>query len=409
MFNEYSYKDVYECVKQTANKYDVSEDDVLDVLEETHKGITRYIKNHTKVSINSVSLNYLSGPNIFVFFNNVSGACTGNIRDVLLKQNGTVLGKRVLFLGEHHNIKGVCNDLILKKEGAYEVQDWIVQLCKSTNECIDLFTETPYGSTIDTIVNCGGRKKISEFPDSMSAIVCKLANLGGTIDNLRHHNIDVRKRGGLLEQNGTGLLLPGTELYNIVSTNKHDINYKKYQSIRANYEAHKVRILSYLLTIDKSGYAKTTYHAHLELLFELYGQKFDVQRAEVIEMKYFASAEKELRKMDPAISDNKQRFLYTLLSIYLQQDMFIGLMLPPMDLYFLTRLFIKFDENKMGRTVEKCQNSDVIKNAIIYTGAGHTQIYRSFFEKFFNVQPTLVVGAGGKTQCLKLHQFDYFE
>ena len=400
MFNRYTHEDVYECIIQTANKHNISENDVLNILEETHKGITQYIRN-IQSDHNPIYLNYLSGPNIFVFFNNV-------------------LGKRVLFLGEHHNVKEVCNDLILQKLGAYEVQEWIVELCKSTDECIDLFTETPRnksepsslleGSGSDSryhkkelglIVNCGKRKKISEFPDSISAIVCKLANLEENLDNLRHHSIDVRKTDGNT--------LPGTELYNIVSTNKIDVNHKKYQSIRVNYEAHKVRILSYLLTIDKSGYAKTTYHAHMELLFELYGREFNTINAEVIEMKYFTSVEKELKKMDPAISDNKQRFLYTLLSIYLQQDMFIGLMLPPMDLYFLSRLFIKFDESKMDRSVKGCQNSNVIKNAIVYTGAGHTQIYRSFFEKFFNVQPTLVVGAGKTSQCLKLHQFNYFE
>lgn len=398
MFNHYGYNNISRCITETAHKLQLEEGNVIDILDtfDDYRGIKKYFHESKKEERVANNLNYLSGPSSFTFFK--------------------IHGKRVLLLGEYHTNTGLCSDDTMKKSGAYEIQDWIVELCKdNTDKCIDLFTETPkFGRFDSSQLNCNGKTKLKDFHDPLSSILCTLKISAPHIKNLRHHNIDLRKHNTLE--------FPGTHIYEIAASGKAG-DKKKYMVTAANYQAHKVTLLSYLLTLDKSTYAQKTYHAHMKLMHDIYNEPFSIKDAELIESYYFASVEKELNKMDESIITNKQRFLYTLLSIYLQEDMFVGLMIVPMDLYFLARLFIvfgtsasgssetKFDEHKMQRETNPlgCKNSNVIENAIVYTGAGHTRYYRQFFEQYFNTRPLVVGTSTDKSQCIKLNRFNYFQ
>jgi hypothetical protein len=348
-------------------------------------------------------LQYLSGPSSLTFFTNIAG-------------------RRILLLGERHHNKRLCNANILKKRGAYEVQNWLIDVCSNANTCVDVLTESPYKYNIK--LNCKGATStanntnnanntntnnigntLKDYTNPLYAVTCDLEELkkkGKLPEYMRYHNIDLRRY--------KDTVFPGTRLYELFVKDVATINEKEYRNIKNYYDKNKVAIISYLLGIDRSIYARSAYHNVIEMLLSLYGEELNKERNASLEKQYFASIDKEMRKIDEKDIPNKQRFLYTLLDIYLQENMFTSLMVPPMDLYLLLRLFVKFDENKMSRTTNPkgCRNSKVINNAIVYTGDAHTRIYRIFLEKYFNVFPSLVVGVGNKNQCLKLNDFDFF-
>jgi hypothetical protein len=109
---------------------------------------------------------------------------------------------------------------------------------------------------------------------------------------------------------------------------------------------------------------------------------------------YYKHIDKELLKMDPLIDTNK--FLSTLLEIYLNWPNSTDIVLitdVPMDLYFLSRLFIKFDEKKMNRGPVGCRDPQYteIKNAIVCGGSIHTDIYEKFLMSYFKKEPDIYI------------------
>ena len=108
------------------------------------------------------------------------------------------------------------------------------------------------------------------------------------------------------------------------------------------------------------------------------------------------------------------RFFNVLLDVYMsiEYDSFlITLGVVQLDVYFLLRLFITFDEKKMERGPSGCQNSRYrqIKNAIFYGGAGHVDIYKDFFHRFFGKSPSISTVSQTNTKCLTFDEpFDFF-
>ncbi len=380
----YSHANIYECILHTINTLHLDEDVVLNTLEYRYKDIKKYIeeyKNHTNHP--SRHLQYLSGPSSLILFN--------------------IAGRRILLLGERHHNKRLCNANILKKRGAYDINRWLIHICENANTCVDVLTESPY--KYDIKLNCDPSKSLKDYNNPLYAVTCDLEELkkrGKLPEYMRYHNIDLRRY--------KNVVFPGTRLYELFISDVATFNDKKFNSIKSYYDKNKIAILSYLLSIDRGIYARSAYHNVIEMLLSLYGEELNKEANNNLEKQYFASIDKEMRKIDEKAVPNKQRFLYTLLDIYLQENMFTGLMVPPMDLYLLLRLFVKFDESKMYRSTNPkgCRNSKVINYAIVYTGDAHSRIYRIFFEKYFNISPSLVIGAGNKNQCLKLNDFDFF-
>jgi hypothetical protein len=62
-----------------------------------------------------------------------------------------------------------------------------------------------------------------------------------------------------------------------------------------------------------------------------------------------------------------------------------------LDVYLLSRLFIKYDESKMTRGPTYCQTNayQSSKNCVINVGTQHTMVYRLFLYKVFGATPTI--------------------
>ena len=83
-----------------------------------------------------------------------------------------------------------------------------------------------------------------------------------------------------------------------------------------------------------------------------------------------------------------------------------------MDLYFLLRLFIIFDEKKMNRGPVYCRDLKYkeIKNAIVYAGAYHIDIYLLFLKQYFGIEPEINIQNDSDNKCLEFEKpFDFFQ
>lgn len=378
-----SSDEIYRCVLSTSKILNLNKQHVLELLDESpeYDGIKRYIKNYEQM-LNHPSRNLmgLSGPHTFTFFNNI-------------------MGKKILLLGETHVVRLLCNPKTLKQQNIFEVQDWFVQISKNSPSCIDIFTESPYKQDLNSSLECKS-KTIKGYKSPLDAVICKMDNLQKTNNlpkYLRYHNIDTRGYGGyssmiLLDFHFRDHKMP-----------------KLSQKAQVQIEQSKKTILSYLLSIDTSKHPQLVYRNYIKYMLKLVGHNFnilDVNEMDEWENRYFKYINKGLSKMDKDI--DKTRFLNVLLEIYMEEfDIYTSLLNIPMDLYCLIRLFIKFDETKLKRGPQSCDNLS-INNVIIYTGDNHARLYRLFLEKYFNTQPKLTI-QNKKTQCILLNnKFDLF-
>ena len=134
---------------------------------------------------------------------------------------------------------------------------------------------------------------------------------------------------------------------------------------------------------------------------------------------YFTVISKELDKLDTSIISRQtlRRNLRECYLEYIQEDagdddymscvVALSLLFAvPMDIYVLTRLFIRFAE-KPGNRV----NQREVKNVIIHSGTGHRRIYEKFFQKVFAVVPDLKLDSGGDETCLDIgeQEIDFWE
>ena len=133
---------------------------------------------------------------------------------------------------------------------------------------------------------------------------------------------------------------------------------------------------------------------------------------------YHQLIEKEVSKLLPYI--DKDKFFGTLIDSYFEpilsgkidwvdgvSDAFIMIY---MDVYVLSRLFMSFDVSKMERGPIGCRSSQYreIKNVIIYGGADHITLYKTFFNKYFSVDPSISYDTQPR-QCIELSEpFDFF-
>src|SRR5258706_772781 len=82
-------------------------------------------------SFNPRKLSILSGPISFTFYHDLQG-------------------RRVLLLGDRHDAVHLCNVNVCNIDRkqldyhVYEVHDWLMDLAKSSPECLDIFCELPY-------------------------------------------------------------------------------------------------------------------------------------------------------------------------------------------------------------------------------------------------------------------------
>lgn len=384
--DNHSRGDIYECIVKTGKILKLDIDNILKSLEssEEYKGITKLVKDYELcLKHPSRHLFGLSGPNEFCFFNNIEG-------------------KRILLLGEYHSIESVCTSSQLKNPKVFEIQKWLVDIAENAPSCIDIFTETPYKFLDMVEYEFNPDNYIYNYNSPLSAVEYYFLNLkdrGRLPEYLRYHNVDARVYEGDLFP-----IMEWDIAVNNVGGGLNSDDVGEYSDIQKHAKQYKKKIISYMLGIDKNKYV-ANYEYYINQMFNLVKFELDITKVRELETKYFKSINKAFNKM----ALNKVKFLNTLLSVYMEKyDLYTALLNIPMDLYVLTRLFIKFDSSKMQRSPKGCRGGkdETINNVIIYGGSNHTNLYREFLERFFGVFPKLAIK--GNVQCLRTQNFDFF-
>lgn len=386
--DQYTPEEVYRCFMQTKKILGIDEKELLQILEKKNKGLGKYIREYTRSSSlrrkdPSRNIKILSGPHRITFFRDVQG-------------------KRILLLGEQHNNIGQCTPETLAKKNAFRVADWLVELGRNAPACLDIYTETDY------------QKNTRLCPDERShlnLVRCKFDELIKNKElplHIRYHNIDVRIF--------KGYVFPTVMFAWKMGDPKNSTRAAEFSRFTDDYVLNRnkdhIKVVEYLLTIDRSKDAQAVYNAYMESIYSFVnGIRYDATTDNLNFEGYTRLIDKEFAKS--SITD-KSKFLLALKNTYLRNRSFYAFMIAVnMDLYFLVRLFINFDATKIKRGPKGCQYSEngTSNNVIVYGGSAHTLIYELFFAEYFGILPTLEIG--GKSdyhkKCLTFKkQFDFF-
>lgn len=350
---------------------------------------------HQSKEVNCREIMRLSGPTCYYFY-------------------VSVLGRRILLLGDRHYNRSLCPSLI----DSYEVHQWLYQLSFMAPQCLDLFVEQSYLKEPPTPSPRSPLKPhqrpLIAFNSPLEAIretfhECYQVNkqqCHKQFHQLRYHYVDLRQMIG----GGSPLIV------NWILQHRKIFRYynPKFNDLRST-------IYHYLLTLDQSKRAREYYLSYIHDIYAAFPEirsdnlPFDLFSNDAYLYRYFILIRKELRKLDPLI--NQQQFLLTLCQVYMDDPpeyLMRHLLCIHQDVYLLLRLFMVYDPKKIiSRGPLGCRYDDYHqnKNIIVYTGSLHTQYYKRFLWKMFQIQPTLFQNPSEDDyQCLEFEQpFDFFQ
>lgn len=323
-------------------------------------------------------LKNLSGPVSFIFYNNIQD-------------------KRILLLGDRHQIEDICSSDI----ESYEVQDWLKDLVSDTSECVDILVEDSFSEISDRTYLKYKNLRESESP--LNSIRRTFRNF--TAPNLRYHFIDTR----IISKS---IVNPYIESFMKVREDKELFKEIK-QYVNNNREPLSDIIDFYL------GYKQEIPDGYLNIIKGINDIR-NVPTDEEKVLNYLVKSKdkftKEFLKLSPNIDKNE--FLFVIRSMYknkiktTSQYLLLTLFFTiDVDIYVLARLFVRFNKDKMERGPINCRNSKYqeMKNIIIYAGVAHIKNYNKFLKLYFGVSPDIEIQNETK-QCIRLdEEFDFFE
>lgn len=297
-----------------------------------------------------------------------------------------VRGKRILLLGESSG------------EGCKWTQWNSVNVAKYVSKLVN---KTPKGKCIDIFLE-GGFKKI--FLNESDSSTSKIRKTLGTKPkkNLRVHNVDTK-----ILPNDIGLTYQ-YPLMTMMSFFPENVP----ESFRIKLpEKVLLGALDYLLCFNKEK-NQTYFNEIFRVIDEEFGVNFD-STIEIWEYIYFKTIEKELKKLDKEII-SKKILIENLRTTYhylikksgkgSYNEILSLLLSVPMDLYTLSRMFIKFNEKQS----EVCDKR-TIENVIICADLVHTITYEHFLLITFKKEPEIrFTNESSSDLCLSVKDYDFW-
>lgn len=294
--------------------------------------------------------------------------------------------KRILLLGETHHSKNKCSS-----RDSVDVSKFVAELSKRIPEdqCLDIFLEGSYKNPIFSGSSGLARTRVKLEKQK----------------SLRIHHVDPRmlldERSSIWDSYG----LPDIKDFSIVES-----QFKELVS-----QNDLVKAIDYLLTIDQEENRK--YFRKIFKVFEKLGLK-KYNTTEFWEKTYFKIINKELGKLDETIIsrevliNNLRNAYHSLVASRAegfkgnQYDEVFGLLIMvPMDIYTLSRMFVKFNE-KPGSSCNKTS----VDNIIVHSGSAHTLVYEYFLNTSFGIQPDIRETNKWKVDlCLAVPEFDFWD
>ena len=280
-------------------------------------------------------------------------------------------------------------------------------MATKTKECLDLFIEIPYLPRGRQIA----LTRENRYPSPLGNTENKFYELGcyksakkecqsNVSTFFRYHYIDMRV-----------IVAPFADIIDYIYFSDH---YKKIDVDKYIDKDQCEIIISYLTTLNKSKSARDLTIRFFTNLLNA-NQEYDDEilknypREKPTDVGRYidyvvGKIEKELSKLHPDIP--KQIFIEMLnrvlnYNVCDTKDYFNGLIASIMDLYVLTRLFIKFEKSKMKRDPKGCVKASKIKNVIIYSGDYHKSVYLLFILNMFTIEPKIHISST-KSKCIEL-------
>lgn len=306
--------------------------------------------------------------------------------------------KRILLAGEFHNTENWCNS----KKNPIGISDFVSGISRRIpeDECLDVFLEGAYKMSYPEISDSSGLSYLTKELEPGNKILkfLRLIDTKNKRKNLRVHHVDTRM---------------------MIDDSVWSFGYKDY-SVPINEISDQfqdsilvkdlLKVIDYLLTINRRG--NREYFEKVFRKFEEFEAAKDFEEIESWEKEYFKIIEKELKKLNTEIISRKI-LITNLRETYHQKieessDSYataIGVILDiPMDLYILSRMFIRFDD-KPSATCTK----STIDNIIIYSGSAHTETYRDFLNLSFRTEPQINISNSYiENLCLEIPDFDFW-
>lgn len=342
-----------------------------------------------------------------------------------------ILGRRILLLGEYHLEEGLCTEDTQRKRSergigetrgtVMNVVDWIDHLVTThPGTCLDVLVESPYVMSTQH-----GEQLRKDYRETYS-LICPIYRMVDKFPHshqrhkiqpcqFRYHFIDIREMD--------------TQHLSVMSVWKHWwgnwIEEEGGDDLRQIYYPHRQGLYQYLLGLNSSY--KSMYNQLIDHMYQIalthpemktrstqeLQQAYDHNRGFIDQ--YQKLIKKTIQKLDPQINQLLLRKI--LLSVYMDDtgDVFQTIHQIPMDLYCLLRIFMVYDETKMSRGPVPCRSSHsrINRNMIVLTGQAHTEIYKAWIDRYFQVTPEIHVVkdvSDPEFQCLRFQQpFDFFE
>ena len=336
----------------------------------------------------SRQLQILNGPVSFIFYPNVQG-------------------KKILLLGDIHDIHALCNKNSCSTQNGtgcqiYEVQQWLSDLATSSPQCLDIFVEDPY------IKSQKGGATLQSSPSPLTAvrkqfIECAFNKIKCP-PNLRYHYVDIR----LIRFQGKTIPDP---LGRLLDQIPKSYLFTQWSDLIPLYIDQIPIIKEYYIGYNRTTSAKNIFYQFYQDLAKIVSITYNQDSLDSEINALWKIFDKQLSKT----TLNKNQFFQALLKVHSLSDIYKSLLAIPMDVYLLSRLFTQFDINKMKRGPIGCHDTKYsqIQNAIIYAGDFHIRRYHKFIHLYFNILP-LIYKTGNpidpqRPQCIKLDQpFDFF-
>ena len=298
------------------------------------------------------------------------------------------LNKRILLLGESHQLKR-CEE----EKNSILVSDYVISLIKraSKEQCVDVFIEGTYKELLKEGAN-------SELFLLRSFLSRK------DYENFRLHHVDPRNLQLGFNEGPQFGDLTAIIISFLLQKRQEGILFKSFIS-----EKDIIKTIDYLVGVNRD-------RSQFKKIFEDYfqdGLMLDTRNIVEWEKEYFRIMEKQFRKLDKTImtkpiltgilSDTYKRIIATSTKDKLESALLM-LLSVPMDVYTLTRMFIRFEDKQRS----SC-NKTTIENVIIYAGSGHVLVYEEFFSWLFGNPIIKSVNHSEDDLCLSVENFDFWQ
>lgn len=325
-------------------------------------------------------------------------------------------GKRILILGESHQVGSLCSPDI---PGMEEVHFWLEDLAKVTPQCLDIFLESNY--LIDRPINLRttGHLPLTNYRSPIIGIhgvftecIRRRNKVSCKSDNVRFHFGDLRH----IFVQGKNINFPlQTFASRAIITSPKPILSEFYDKV--NY------ILRFLIYGTDEITGENLFYNLCARLTAIYYQDSFYRGSSPVNLQdtisylnyYRSILTTELGKIE-----DRDHFLDVFYHLKLQTikekprnshvDLLWELSVLPMDLYIMARMIMKF--NTKDRGPSGCQSITTPSNIIIVTGSRHSKFYTRFINQYFLTSPDILISNSNQEpewQCIKFSQpFEFF-